>query len=105
MRQNKSSQSHIQIKPRLIQFAVVILLFLFVVAWNRPYVLSSHQDAQPTLTSVPTQAVNTTPTVKAEETVPMHEDTTGIIIGGVALVLIVIGGTISTILRKPNPKS
>jgi hypothetical protein len=104
LRQNQSSRKPIRIKPRLIQFIIVILLFLFVVAWNRPYVFSSHPNAQPTLTSVPTQVVDTPPEATVEKTESMHEDTTGIIIGGAALVLIVIGGTISTIMRKPNSK-
>lgn len=100
-RQKSIFRTRLHIKPQQTLIAAVLLLFLFVVAWNRPYVLPEIQIAQPTQTLTSTVAPNATPAPAAEEVEPTHEDTTGIIIGGIVLVLIVVGGTLTTILRKP----
>lgn len=94
-----------RIEPYFVVFLLVVLIFLgVVVSGTLP---PDSATAQATLT-VPTPAAQATEfsgTPIPEEYLSNDSQTNGIILGSVILVLIVIGGTLSVMLRKDNRNS
>jgi len=90
------------IHPLTAGLLVLVILLLAMIAWSAyfSHVTVNSNPPTPTLTSLPNEA---TP-LPIEWQENAHQ-TNGIVLGGVILVLIVVGGTLSTILRRQVPRT
>lgn len=95
-----------RLKPQILLITVVPITFLLLVAMSTSaHVLQDPPNAQEEIPTITPEEIDAETTPQPEEfTNANRELTNGIVFGGIILVLIVVGGTLSVISRKENPK-
>lgn len=89
---------------RLIKTGILILLALLILGFTFAQTVWS---PSPTIQGAtpPPPILPTVNTPFPKEILENYEQTNGVVFGGVILVLIIIGGTLSVISRKPDKKN
>jgi hypothetical protein len=102
-----SNQSSSEFKNRfdvktLILVMMMILLATVIILWNPEIDTKIHDDRAATLTAqvTPNQTLNAKLTPYPVDILDYPEQTNGVVLGAVVIVLIVLGGTLGVIQRR-----
>jgi len=84
-------------------FFIVILAFIIIVLWSEPlsYLFEGELSADMVLTVTPT-IMPGTPTTLPEEWVRSAEQTNGVILGAIIIILAVVAGTAGILIRDKD---